>query len=555
MSPFIKLLIFWSISTSIALAESKALRVALPYHEADSISQITQRPGQSRFIQEIVAPSVISLDELWNWSCNLCTKIPSEDDTFYDSENKTFPYVMHWSLKPNIFWGDGNQVTAKDVKFTLHFLKKFSNIFYKTRLPNFKITTSKNDKLSFSIHFESKRYDAAQLLAISLLPVHKSKDIETIFQSIKMNGTSLQNIYESLIVKNQLFLDPGLYYGPFRPKVFAKQVVLTKNTFYKNPSTEFNVIEFQFFNDFNQITKLLKNESVDFIAEGAIDVSELNRIKLPNTYRVQSTPGTNLEQLIVNLRNPILSDRIIRQTLYRALNLNTLRAHAFSGYGATAQSILGPNKAPQNHIPRYSSVDLLIKTLAANGWQPGEDGIRSKLGKRLSLEILVDQSNHGYFLASLIQKAWKDIGVEINIVKVSSNTLNDRLMQKRFSGLALQTYPHHKDSFWAIRFHSSSIPNSDNSYQGLNFMSWKNKQADELLTSIVHETDKTLLSSQYQSLDELILDQLPIMPLVYKPQIMIIHDRLTNVLNPGHLFSSSSFATGWRLQEKSPIIF
>ncbi len=555
MSLFIKFFTLWSISTSIIFAESKTLKVALPNDEANTISQITQRPGQSRFIQEVVAPSVVSLDELWNWSCKLCTKIPSEDDTSYDKANTKFPYSIHWSLKPDIFWGDGIQVTAKDVKFTLLFLKRFTNIFYKTRLPNFKITTSKNDELSFFIHFESKRYDAAQLLAISLLPAHKSKDIETIFQSLKEETASLSNIYENLIMKNKFFLDPGLYYGPFHPALFAEQVILKENTFYKNPSTEFNEIEVKFFKDSNQITKLLASESVDFVAEGAIDVSELNSIKLPNTYRVQSNPGANLEQLIVNLRNPILSDSIIRQSLYRALNLNTLRAQAFSGYGAPAQSILGPNEALRKPKPINTKVDNLIKTLAANGWQPTEDGIRSKLGKRLSFEILIDQSNHSAFLASLIQKAWRDIGVETNIVKVSSKTLLDRLIQRRFSGLALQTYPHHKDSFWPIRFHSTSIPDSDNSYQGLNFMSWKHKQADELLTSILQETDKTLLSTHYQSLDELILDQLPIMPLVYRPQIMIIHDRLTNVLNPGHLFSSSSFAAGWRLQEKSPIIF
>lgn len=554
MFSFVKFLIFCSISTSIAFAETNRLRVALTEDAADTISQITQRPGQSRFIQEIIAPSVVIMDELWVWSCKLCTKLPSESDIIFDKGNKKFPYSMQWSLRPDIFWGDGHQLTAKDVKFTLAFLDKFTNRFYKTKLPKFKVTTSQNDKLSFSIHFESKRYDAIQLLSISLLPAHKSKQIEKIFKLLKKDSDPLSKVYDKLITKNDFFLDPGLYYGQFRPKSFKNQITLERNSFYKSTPNEFDTIELNFFSSPKQLSNLLSKESVDFVVESAIDVSELNTITLPNSYRVQSTPGSNLEQLVVNLRNPILSDPIIRQSLYSALNLHEIRAQAFSGYGAPAQSILGP-KITKKQNPVSTDTKAIADILGSNGWQLGEDGIRRKLGKKLSFEILIDQTPHRRNIGSLIKKAWKKIGVEANIVQVSSEDLNYRLTHRRFSGLALQNYPHYKDTFWAIRFHSLSIPSSDNSYQGLNFMTWKHKKMDDLLSSIIKETNNESLSEHYQRLDGLVLNQLPIMPLIYKPNIMIIHDRLTNVLNPGHLFSSSSFITGWRLQEKSPVMF
>ena len=118
-------------------------------------------------------------------------------------------------------------------------------------------------------------------------------------------------------------------------------------------------------------------------------------------------------------------DEAVRRALTQALDLGELGQVVASGAGQPATGLVGPG-GPCNqdtvgsNLPT-TDVEAARSALDAAGWTAGPDGIRTKDGQPLSLEVYVPTSV-GPGLpagAELIQQRWRDVGVEATIRSVS----------------------------------------------------------------------------------------------------------------------------------------
>jgi peptide/nickel transport system substrate-binding protein len=138
---------------------------------------------------------------------------------------------------------------------------------------------------------------------------------------------------------------------------------------------------------------------------------------IPGT-RALLTPFTQYSIITFNTRHPIVSEEAVR----RALALATDRKHLIDvvTYGV---QVPGDGDQPAfswAHNPTLRSIPFDLArsraTLDAAGWKAGPDGIRTKAGRRLHLDLATTSGDVlGNRVAVLLQAAWRSVGVDLEI--------------------------------------------------------------------------------------------------------------------------------------------
>ena len=124
--------------------------------------------------------------------------------------------------------------------------------------------------------------------------------------------------------------NPGLYYHNYYPRKIARsQLKLTKNRFYPQDEIYYGMITITKFKDlkaWNFSVTETKNASDVFINENLnnpnfkADAKILSQSPKMKNSRIYSAPSMYWEQAVFNQRNPILSDKKIRQAIIYAIN-------------------------------------------------------------------------------------------------------------------------------------------------------------------------------------------------------------------------------------------
>lgn len=123
------------------------------------------------------------------------------------------------------------------------------------------------------------------------------------------------------------------------------------------------------------------------------------------------------------------ADLAVRQALFAALDLGQIRK--VLGDGKPLLQIGGwnptnpcPGNTVGNSIPA-TDVSRAGQLLTSAGWVPGSDGIRSKDGKRLTMNYTYWASpGNAAAAAELIQQELKAVGVEVTLKLVDANSSN-----------------------------------------------------------------------------------------------------------------------------------
>jgi len=74
--------------------------------------------GFEEAISELVMLSVAEVDDLGNYFPELATEIPTVENGGVVMDEETWETTVTWTLRQDIYWEDGEQVTADDVIFT-----------------------------------------------------------------------------------------------------------------------------------------------------------------------------------------------------------------------------------------------------------------------------------------------------------------------------------------------------------------------------------------------------------------------------------------------------
>ncbi len=241
-----------------------------------------------------------------------------------------------------------------------------------------------------------------------------------------------------------------------------------------------------------------------------------------------------------NLKNPLFSDKRVRQAISYAINQEEIIRGVLLGLGKPSTGPFKPGTWVHNDAVKkydYNPAEAR-KLLAEAGWREAKgDGVLSKDAKPFEFEILTNQGNETrQKCAEIIQRQLADVGIraKIRIVEWSA-FVTDFINKRRFDAVILGwTIPLDPDAYDV--WHSSKTAPDE-----LNFVSYGNPEADEMLEKGRSTFDQAKRKKYYDRFQEILAEDQPYTFLYVPDELIIISNRIRGIdpapLGIGHNFT------------------
>ena len=481
--------------------------------------------------------------------CLLCTELPTLENGLARIEDTPAGgkgLAVTIKLRPELKWGDGVPVTARDVAFTWKVgadpAAGFSNNYPWSRASSVDVV----DDHTAVLHLP--RTLVTYQMWDYLLPEHIEAPI------VANSAGALEYINHT--VYNAAPTTPGLWNGPYVVSAYrsGELVEMAPNPHWQGPPPALKRVVIRLIDSTAALVANLMSGDVDMSPSG-IGVTTDQAVALqkdhPEAFRFIYRPALSYERIALKTENPLLSDKRVRQALLQAIDRKTLIARLFSGHAALAQSWINaiePNFTAD--VPSYPFDPAKSKALLKEaGFTPGADGIcRSPSGERLSLEFATTSGNRIRELSQVVmQSAWKAVCVEVLIGNQPSRSFFGELVRKRsFTGL-IEFANSTRVGLVPTQFYgSAAIPNAANNYSGLNWSGFSNARLDAVLAQAETELDPAKQRELWAEMQRIYAGELVELPLYFREDPDIIPAWMQGYEATGKEDYNSFWAERWR---------
>lgn len=362
--------------------------------------------------------------------------------------------------------------------------------------------------------------------------------------------------HNSLYVTN--ITNPGLYNGPYRISdlKFGSHIVLVPNEKFYGDKPFFKKIVLRFILNSSAIEANLLSGNVQMVSSSGMSFDQaLNfekKIKTQNLpYEVQFVPGVMYSHIDVNLDDPILKEKSIRQALAFAFNRKEMAQAFFENRQPPAYHFATPFDEWYTDSPKNISVYPFNRNKAAElfdqaGWKLGKEGIRWKNGQKLSLIMVgVSDNKLNEMLAVYLQNQWKQVGVDLQLKTYPARVYFSEILRYRKFQLAMLTWVNSPNVIDINSLSSGMIPSESNGWSGHNRAGWKNKDVDEWLAQASSEFDSTKRVALMHKVLRVYTEELPSLPAYYRSNNCILPRGLKGYEMSGHNFSEFLQVEKW----------
>ncbi|HOX16305.1 MAG TPA: peptide-binding protein [Smithellaceae bacterium] len=429
--------------------------------------------------------------------------------------------VITFHLRKGVQWHDGKPFTAADVLYTYQVTTNpktptaYAGDFLKIK------KAEVLDDYTFRVTYDKPFAPALISWASAILPRHllEGKDI----------------------TKSPLTRHP-IGTGPYKFKewVAGQKIVLVSNE---------NYFEGRPYID-GRVTRIIPDTATMFLELRAQNIGMMGLTPLQytrqtdnnlfkenfNKYRYLSFAYTYLGY---NLKNPLFTDKRVRQAISYAVNKDEIISGVLLGLGKPAT---GPYKhgtwAYNDKVKIYNYDPAKARELLkqAGLTDTNHDGVLEKDGKPFEFEILTNQGNETrQKCAEIIQRQLKEVGISVKIRIVEwSAFVTDFINKRRFDAVILGwTIPLDPDAYDV--WHSSKT-----SPEELNFVSYKNPEADEMLEKGRSTFNQAERKKYYDRFQEILVEDQPYTFLYVPEELIIISNRIRGIepapIGIGHNF-------------------
>lgn len=426
--------------------------------------------------------------------------------------------VFTVTLRPNIKWHDGRDLTAEDVVFTY---KTIQNPDAKSPLlanwQNVKIEAK--DPLTVVFTLPHGLASFPHSLTNGIVPEHLLSNIPASqLRSIAFNNArpigSGPYVWETVEVQGET------------PETREERVGLLPNPQYHLGEPKLAHYTIRAFHDEGQMVESFERQELNAMA--GVDTMPDSLAGNPNIVDY-NIPLTGEVMVFLKNSTEVLKDVKVRAAIVKATNTDEIIAGL--GYPVIPakapflKSHLGydPNIVQQSFNPLAAMMEL-----DQAGWRAGPDGIRTKDGQKLSFR-LYSQSNSQYaYVTQALQRQWRAVGVDAQVILQQESDLQSTIAFHNFDallyGVSLGTDP----DVFAYWHSSQADPRSANR---LNFSEYKSGTADASLEGGRARNDPRLRLVKYRSFLEAWRNDAPAIAL-YQPRFLYISsDKIYN-FNP-----------------------
>jgi peptide/nickel transport system substrate-binding protein len=280
----------------------------------------------------------------------------------------------------------------------------------------------------------------------------------------------------------------------------------------------------------------LQAGDIQTIGSETLDVSDVDAINAIPGVKAYVRAGTTIEHLDLNTQDPILSDKQVRKAILYAIDRQDLvnRALAAAGQQLVANSLIPPISELFNPgTPTFNfNPDQAKQILDAAGWTPGPDGVRVKNGTRLSLKYQSTGSALRKKVMPLVKDNLAAVGIEVSIDQLPAQAYFGINGPLRSGSLQIAEYAdvgsNDAGQDAVQKYISKNIPTAANSFSGSNYSRWNNPTADALLAQQINSLVPSVRQSAMGSFQLLMADEMPVVPLFFRPNVTAASNRLAN---------------------------
>ncbi len=374
--------------------------------EPNTLNPVVSGLIQEGYVEGAIFNGLLKYDDKANLLPDLATEVPSLANGGISRDGKTITY----HLRHGVTWQDGAPFTSADVAFT-----------YQTYI---------NPKVN---SFYTSYYQRITSL--------ETPDPYTVVVHLKMPwAPALKEFFERntggfVIPKHLLASSPDINTDPFgkhpvgtgpfmlQDWEHGSLIVLKPNPHYFGGTPKLREIDIRIVVNPNTQLVMVGSHELDVAAYLApVQYDQIRRI---HGVRAVLVP-TFLERFLTfNTRRQPFDDARVRRALALALDREQITKNAYVGTATTAQTLIPPESWAYDPTgaPTYD-LDQAKALLDQAGWVAGSDGARAKDGRPLAFGLLNQtESNPLSTMAQEIQRAWRDIGVAVDIHNVPRNVI------------------------------------------------------------------------------------------------------------------------------------
>ena len=421
--------------------------------------------------------------------------------------------VYTFQLRENVKWHDGEPFTSADVKFSFENLVGKYNARGREAYRNIKAIETPGP-LTVKINLK-KAYSPF----LEVLTAHDG----CIMPRHVFDGTD--------VFKNPHNDANPVGSGPFKFKEWKKgsHVTLVRNdNYFKKGRPFLDSVIFRIIP--NAATRAIAFETGEInaiFASNSFPYQHVDRLKkLPNA-TIKDIGSPSLIGVHFNLKgNPIVARKEVRMAIAHAIDKKFVVEKGLRGVGKVIDSVIPPGIpwAYNANVPKYPfDLNKANALLDEAGHPRGAGGMRFAL--RLAFEAGNDNAERP---VQILREQLKAAGIDIKLERFERSVMLEKVFQKYdfdlwFGPLTTRGHP----ALGTARIYTSS---SITGRPFTNFTRYSNPKVDQLFDLAVSATKKADMVKAYYEVQDILLRDLPTIPVADRLQLNIIKDQFKGAL-------------------------
>lgn len=417
-----------------------------------------------------------------------------------------------WNVKEGVTWHDGEPLTAEDVAFTFRFIKEYDWPYLGS------LSEVLADPSEFEVRDEttvvtplSRPYSALPLTLADLglvVPKHVWEGME--------NPTEASNT------------ENPIGSGPFtfeeRKQDQYLQFSVNEDYWGETPDYDEVIIKIVPSTD-DQILSLKKGETdLTRLSAGP----QIDDVKSADNVDVVEAGSTFIRYIAFQTQEKPFDDPNVRKAVAYALNRDQLIELVHGGYATKASSVLASGlEFYQNpDVPSYDyDVEQAKSLLSDNGYEMQGDVRVTPDGNEMSYEFPIQNTGSWPRLANLIKRQLSQIGINLEVVSMESNSYTDRVTVNHDFKITV--------SDWRLWFDPDPFLSPSFEQDGtLNYAEYNNDEFDQLMQKQRKATDPEKRKEHLYRAQEIIAEELPWYTMFYPDLLFAMNSGNWTSANP-----------------------
>nr|WP_317359201.1 ABC transporter substrate-binding protein [uncultured Tyzzerella sp.] len=485
-------------NNSTTQLEEEKQQTSLPTEGGELILSMRMPKTLNPLINEdVTVDNILKLifEPLFTIDSETLKPIPNIASSYSMSEDGKTAYI---NIRDDIYWHDGQKLTAKDVIFSLDTIKANPTSIYASVLNN--VASYSNKGSQVIINYIEPYSFFMYNLCFPIIPSHYYKnnlDIES-SQSLKPIGNGSFK-FSSYRLANELILEKTTSFKG-TPYINNIKVIITSDSQTDLYAFEKNII--------NSLT---------------IDFSSWSNMNYKREKISTGINSNNFEYLGFNFDKDIFKNIELRKAIAYSIPKDEILKNIYLGNGVKTLTPINPKS-----FLAYKELDNFDYNVAKSIEALGKANLTKEM---TNFKLLVNQENKERIeTAELIQKRLSQIGFNITIVKKPFEEYKKDLETGNFdmflAGIDFGTIPNLQ----------SFLMSSGTGEGGINYQNFKDAKMDSLVGKLYNATSEEAFLKASIDIQQYFAEQLPVVGILFKDQILLTDytikgDKKPNIYN------------------------